>query len=551
MIIEVLQNHSNYLLIFLSIIVFLYLFGRSFLIILEKVNLGPNEEIFGTKTNIFYPIIGLFFLGNLLILLNFLIPIKNNSVLVICFLLLSLNLLDFNFRFKINYLNLIHLFVVPSILIFSLYGTNFHYDAGYYHLGNQLWIRETNLPFGFTNIFWAYGIGSIYEYIGAFFWLDSSLQSLHFINLIFINTFFSFLFYHAVISKDSKYKYSSYFLIIFALLDNFGYNGGRNGFLYVEGVGAFDNIVGILIFFTIIFGLYSLSIKSINKFELYIISLLSLFSIQLKLSSFILVVIFLRIVYLFMNQNNENIYRTSKLISINLIFFTSWMIKNYISTGCLVYPVNLTCINNFNWYRENSTLIYQNITMSYSNSYSLNSNFFDWFQDFISIEINQTVLFNYLLCLFILVIFKYSFFTIKNTNYEYKKFFQIFIILNFVYYLFFGPIPRYMIGILLFIIAYLGFNISSPKYKLNSENIFIIIFVLALLTFPRLNSYSLFLNNTHSLQIGVPTLETKNETWTTPVGGEDQCWTVQFCTPEKSHTPLIVDGFFKTIYFDN
>ena len=65
MIIEVLQNHSNYLLIFLSIIVFLYLFGRSFLIILEKVNLGPNEEIFGTKTNIFYPIIGLFFLGNL------------------------------------------------------------------------------------------------------------------------------------------------------------------------------------------------------------------------------------------------------------------------------------------------------------------------------------------------------------------------------------------------------------------------------------------------------------------------------------------------------
>ena len=201
-------------------------------------------------------------------------------------------------------------------------------------------------------------------------------------------------FYHAVISKDSKYKYSSYFLIIFALLDNFGYNGGRNGFLYVEGVGAFDNIVGIIVFFTIIFALYSLSIKSINKFELYIISSLALFSLQLKLSSFLLVIVLLRIIYLYMSQNNENIYKTFKLISINLIFFTSWMIKNYISTGCLVFPVNLTCINNFNWYRENSTLIYQNITMSYSNSYSLSSNFFDWFQDFISIEINQTVLFS-------------------------------------------------------------------------------------------------------------------------------------------------------------
>ena len=260
---------------------------------------------------------------------------------------------------------------------------------------------------------------------------------------------------------------------------------------------------------------------------------------------------FLRIVYLFMNQNNEDIYKTYKLISINLIFFTSWMIKNYISTGCLVFPVNLTCINNFNWYRENSTLIYQNITMSYSNSYSLSSNFFDWFQDFISIEINQTVLFNYLLCLFILVILKYSYFKLANINYEYKKFFQIFILLNFIYYLFFGPIPRYMIGILLFIIAYLGFNISSPKYKLNSEYIFIAIFIFAVITFPRFNSYRTFLNNTHSLQVGVPTLEIKNETWTTPVGGEDQCWTIQFCTPEKSHNPVIVNGFFKTVYIDN
>lgn len=551
MIVEVLKNHSSYLIIFLFIILFLYFFGRSFIIILEKVNLGPKKEIFGTKTNIFFPILGLFLLGNLLIILNFLIPLKNNIVIIICLLFLSLNFFDINFKFKVNYLNLIHLLIIPSILIFSMYGTNFHYDAGYYHLGNQLWIRETNLPFGFTNIFWAYGIGSIYEYIGAFFWLDSSFQSLHFINLIFVNTFFSFLFYHAIILKDSKYKYSSYFLIIFALLDNFGYEGGRNGFLYVEGIGAFDNIVGILIFFTIIFSLYSLSIKSINRFELFIISSLSLFSLQFKLSGFLLVFVLLRIIHLYINQNNQNLIKTFKLISINLFFFTSWMIKNYISTGCLVYPVNFTCINNFSWYKENSTLIYQNITMSYSNSYSLNSNFFEWYQDFISVQINETVLINYLLCLFLLMTFKYSFFQLSNKGYESKKFFQIFIVLNFIYYLFFGPIPRYMIGILLFIIGYLGFNISSSKYKLNTQYIFIFIFSLAVLTFPRFDSYSIFLNNTHDLQLGVPTLETKNEIWTTPVGGEDQCWTVQYCTAEKSHNPLIVNGFFKTIYFDN
>ena len=54
MIIEVLKNHSSYLLIFLSIIVFLYLFGRSFVIILEKVNLGPKKKYSEQKRIFFF-----------------------------------------------------------------------------------------------------------------------------------------------------------------------------------------------------------------------------------------------------------------------------------------------------------------------------------------------------------------------------------------------------------------------------------------------------------------------------------------------------------------
>ena len=30
------------------------------------------------------------------------------------------------------------------------------------------------------------------------------------------------------------------FLLLFGILDNFGFNGGRNGFLYIEGVGKQD-----------------------------------------------------------------------------------------------------------------------------------------------------------------------------------------------------------------------------------------------------------------------------------------------------------------------
>lgn len=551
MIIEVLIAYFANLLSYLSIILFLHFFGRAFLIILKKFNYISNDEIFGTKTYIFFPILGFFMLGNLLILLNFFIPVKSSFVIIVCLLILAFNFLEFNIKLNLNFLTAVHLLIIPSILIFSTYGTSFHYDAGYYHLGNQLWIRETNLPFGFVNIFWAYGIGSIYEYIAAFFWIDSSLQSLHFVNLVFVNIFFTFLFYHAFVLKESNYKYSTYFLIVFAFLDNFGFKGGRNGFLYAEGIGAFDNIVGVLFFFTIIFSLYSLSKRSINNFEFFIVSSFALLSLQLKLSSFILIFVLLRLIYLYKSKNNITFTNTLKLISINYFFFASWVIKNYISTGCLIFPANLTCINSFNWYRENSTSIYQNISISYSNPYTLDSVFADWFLSFLSVEINKTVLINFLASYFLLFVIKNLFFDSKKFSKEIKYYFWLLIVINLFYFLFFGPIPRYMIGFLLFIVGYLGFNITKFRYKLNLQYLMIFIFTIAVFAFPRLNSYRTFVNNTHLLVIGTPTLEIKNKTWTTPVPGEDQCWVVQYCTAEKSNNPLIVDGFIKTIYFDN
>ena len=81
-------------------------------------------------------------------------------------------------------------FVIPSILIISSSTTNFHYDAGYYHLNHQNWLRESNLIIGMVNIFWPFGMSSINEYISAFFWFDSSFILLHFLTLFFIHFFF-------------------------------------------------------------------------------------------------------------------------------------------------------------------------------------------------------------------------------------------------------------------------------------------------------------------------------------------------------------------------
>ena len=58
---------------------FLFLLGRSFVVIIskftrQKVNI--NSTIHGLDIQIFYPIIGIFFLGNYLYILNYLLPVR-------------------------------------------------------------------------------------------------------------------------------------------------------------------------------------------------------------------------------------------------------------------------------------------------------------------------------------------------------------------------------------------------------------------------------------------------------------------------------------------
>ena len=59
---------------------------------------------------------------------------------------------------------------IPGILLISSSDINFHYDAAYYHLNHQNWLRSSNLIIGTVNIFWPFGMSSIYEYISSMLW---------------------------------------------------------------------------------------------------------------------------------------------------------------------------------------------------------------------------------------------------------------------------------------------------------------------------------------------------------------------------------------------
>ena len=147
-------------------------------------------------------------------------------------------------------------------------------------------------------------MSSIYEYVSAFFWLENSFILLHFLNLIFFHFLYLVLIDNLNNSSNNILRNSSLFILLFSLLDNFGINGGRNGFLYVQGVTKTRYSRWRNIFYlcrSIIVQIYK---NKINEDDLFIVVLLSLLIIQIKLSS-ISICIFTDILFVFYFQEHR------------------------------------------------------------------------------------------------------------------------------------------------------------------------------------------------------------------------------------------------------
>ena len=122
---------------------------------------------------------------------------------------------------KYKYIYLVS-FINSTILSISSYDINFQYDAGYYHLNYQNWLREYKLIFGLNNLNAAFGTSSIIDYVSAPLWIGNNLILLHYVTIFFLVVLGNFLFYHIFISNNKYFSLSSILLIIFGLFDNFG-----------------------------------------------------------------------------------------------------------------------------------------------------------------------------------------------------------------------------------------------------------------------------------------------------------------------------------------
>ena len=97
-------------------------------------------------------------------------------------------------------------------------------------------------------------MSSIFDYIASSFWIGNNYGFIQLLNLNrYSKFFFNFLYFNITSNKKIMTQFSL-IIILVGLLDNLGFDGGRNGFLFIQEIGKFDNVFSIIFLIsTIIF----------------------------------------------------------------------------------------------------------------------------------------------------------------------------------------------------------------------------------------------------------------------------------------------------------
>ena len=484
----------------------LILFFRGLLIsikIISKKDYSVDTfKVSGVPLFIFYPILTFFIIGNLSVLLNFFFPIKNLKFFWLLFLIffLLMNLRE-PFLYKNNVFLISSFIVIPAILSISSYGMKFHFDAIDYHLNFQYWLRESKIVFGLSNLYIAYGWSNIYEYILSNFWLKDRFIGLHFVNITFFTFLYNFIFYNIAFSKNLYLKYLSINITLYSFLDNFGINGGANGFVNIQMVGKPDEAVGIMFFVSFVMLLGDILKKnfSINNF-LFLCSI-SLFTFQLKINSALLI---LPLIIYLINLRNQKFSKTQTSYFLVLIFTSIiYFVKNLIISGCLIFPISQTCINYLPWTNTENVQNFSQRVMNENNALRFNQNFISWFDNWINSSYNYQIYFNLLISFTIIWFFNKVMYKKTTSNYSLNEKISFFLIISITVSFFItGPTLRYGFGVFLILISSFSIGRKIIRYDNHFKKV---VYVISLIFFlsvgltPRMYSYIEFLENPFTL----------------------------------------------------
>lgn len=456
-------------------------------------------------------IIGLFLYSYIITFLHFFFAISEKNNLII--LLLGLIIFIFTYKNKIfEYFqfnikkNIIILLIITIFLMF--YGYKPHEDFGFYHLPYIKSFLSEKIIFGFVNINDGYLWNSMLFNLSALFVLPYfGIKGVFIVPIIFYSFFILILSNEIFLNLKNKYFYPScifsllvlfYFVIKFSRIAEFGADIPSHILAFI-----------VILYFIKFFEFNNISTQ-IRYNYVVLISLLSIFSLTIKISNLsILIFIFF---ILILNLKFLNFKKILFPFIFLLIFLLLWIVQQFIYSGCLFYPLNFTCIDTI-WsskkYIQDTVSLLEVTNKSFgayegqliASEYIQN---FNWTSNWFSrnkIEFAEHILAIFIAPFFLLLFNtnlinknKKVFFIIKSKYFYLCIFFYIF--LSFYIWFTKSPVARFAIPffvVSIFFIIYL-LSIKKKYLNFNKKSIYIIIFLCLIFNLNK-NFLRVFKNN--------------------------------------------------------
>ncbi len=291
-------------------------------------------------------IFGIIFLSFFALFLNFFLPI-NKLVGSIISIVSTMSFFYFIYLYK-KKLDLIFIILIASFVSFTLITlSNINRpDAGLYHLPFVSLLHESKIIIGSVNIHHRFGHISIIQYLSAIH--NNYIFKTEFINvpLASIFSFYIIFIFKKFFDNLRKNDFSKIFINFLIIIFSF-YAFNRYG-----NYGN-DAPVHIFFFILIIFFLEINNLKEIQLNEFYKIVILSLFLITLK--PFMVIVLLLPLILFYLNEKKLFLIK-KKQFFICLFLISIWFLKNILISGCLIYPLNKSCIKSLIYFDEKNTL---------------------------------------------------------------------------------------------------------------------------------------------------------------------------------------------------
>jgi hypothetical protein len=358
-----------------------------------------------------------------------------------------------------------------------------------YHLQIIKWLSENKINLGLINLEMRFGNNSSWHSILALMDVNLGKWSIkYYISSVFLAVIIAQSLENKLFNLSSLFLFLSVtYLLLFSYLHPF-----NNGIILNHLGNPETDIVAMLLF---IFSFYLFLVLMDDNFKnnelIDLFFIVSFLAITTKLSNITLVIL---IIFILVKNKKYKVFKLSNYI----ILFTGvlWTLRSFLLSGCLLFPVKITCLNTL-WLKDpNKIEFFSNIIMGYARDTRLRDKYLNfeyiiksnqwlgpWFQDyFLNTSLLKITSFIIILCLFaflILLYFKRSLFK-KNIFNQYFFLILIFFLIT-IYLWFKAPEIRFGWG---WILALPSLNVSllALNFKIkNCRNFYLIIYSLIIL----------------------------------------------------------------------